>query len=241
MRTKLYYNTINDELHTVLTRLMTADEFESFRLVGGTSLSLQLGHRISVDIDLFTDAGYKSIDFDAIDKFLRKNFPYVDSPSFGEVAFGKSYYIGENADRAVKVDLYYTDPYIRPVQQVDGIRMAHIEDIAAMKLEVVGNGGRKKDFWDLDELSQIYSLEQMLGFYEGRYPYSYTKEEILKSLVSFESADEESDPVSLRDKPWQLIKLDIEDIVKRYSQQQSQSQRPNIQRKPPKRGNSLKM
>ena len=47
-----------------------------------------------------------NIDFDAIDKFLRNNFCYVDSPSFGEVAFGKSYYVGENADRAVKVDLY---------------------------------------------------------------------------------------------------------------------------------------
>jgi hypothetical protein len=237
MKTKLYYNTIKEELHTVLTRLMAADEFEAFRLVGGTSLSLQLGHRISVDIDLFTDAGYKSIDFDAIDKFLHKNFPYVDSPSFGEVAFGKSYYVGQNADRAVKVDMYYTDPYIRPAQQVDGIRLAHIEDIAAMKLEVVGNGGRKKDFWDLDELSQIYSLEQMLGFYEERYPYSYTKEEILKSLVSFESADEESDPVSLRDKPWQLIRLDIEDRVK----QLRDKQQPTIQPKPPKRGNSLKM
>ncbi|MFT4169415.1 MAG: nucleotidyl transferase AbiEii/AbiGii toxin family protein [Dysgonomonas sp.] len=237
MKTKLYYNTIKEELHTVLTRLMSADEFEAFRLVGGTSLSLQLGHRISVDMDLFTDAGYKSIDFDAIDTFLHNNFPYVDSPSFAEVAFGKSYYVGQNADRAVKVDLYYTDPYIRPAQQVDGIRMAHIEDIAAMKLEVVGNGGRKKDFWDLDELSLTYSLEQMLGFYEERYPYSYTKEDILKALVSFELADEEADPVSLRDKPWQLIKLDIEDRVKQHRNKQQ----PNIQRKPPKRGNSLKM
>jgi hypothetical protein len=85
-----------------------------------------------------------------------------------------------------------------------------------MKLEVIGNSGRKKDFWDIDELSQIYTLENMLDFYEERYPYSYTKEDILKSLVSFELADEEPDPMSLRDKPWQIIKFDIETNVKRY-------------------------
>ena len=218
MRQKLYYNTVKEELHTVLSQLMVAKEFETFRLVGGTSLSLQLGHRMSVDIDLFTDAEYKSIDFDAIDKFLRNNFGYVDTPFFGEVAMGKSYYVGGEPEKAVKLDLYYTDPFIRPVREVDSIRLAHVEDIVAMKLEVIGNGGRKKDFWDIDELFQIYTLENMLDFYEERYPYSYTKEDILKSLVSFESADEEPNPISHRDKPWQIIKLDIEANVKRYSE-----------------------
>ena len=216
MKQKLHYNTIKEELHTVLKQLMAAKEFAAFRLVGGTSLSLQLGHRMSVDIDLFTDAEYESINFDAIDKFLRNNFRYVDTPSFGIVAMGKSYYIGEEPKRAVKLDLCYTDPFIRPVREIDSIRLAHVEDIVAMKLEVIGNGGRKKDFWDIDELSQIYELENMLDFYEERYPYSSTKEDILKSLVSFESADEEPNPISLKDKPWQIIKLDIEANVKRY-------------------------
>ena len=46
-------------------------ELKLFRLVGGTGLSLYRGHRESVDIDLFTDAPYDSIDFDKIDSFLR--------------------------------------------------------------------------------------------------------------------------------------------------------------------------
>ena len=221
MKQELHYNTIKKELHAVLNRLMVAKEFEAFRLVGGTSLSLQLGHRISVDIDLFTGAEYKSVDFDTIDKFLRNNFRYVDTPFFGEVAMGKSYYVGEEPERVVKLDLYYTDPFIRPIREIDSIRLAHVEDIVAMKLEVIGNGGRKKDFWDIDELSQIYTLENMLDFYEERYPYSYTKEDILKSLILFESADEEPDPISLRDKPWQIIKLDIKTNVKCYSEKES--------------------
>lgn len=52
---KLYLNTVSDLLLTTLQVLMSTDVFSSFRLVGGTSLSLQLGHRASVDIDMFTD------------------------------------------------------------------------------------------------------------------------------------------------------------------------------------------
>ena len=73
MSKPLYYKTVSPLLLSALQKLMKADEFNSFRLVGGTSLSLQLGHRESVDIDLFTDAAYDSIDFDLIDAFLRKS------------------------------------------------------------------------------------------------------------------------------------------------------------------------
>lgn len=52
---------------------MVADVFSDFRLVGGTALSLLRGHRMSIDIDLFTDAEYGTINFEAIDLFLREN------------------------------------------------------------------------------------------------------------------------------------------------------------------------
>ena len=56
---------------------MAAEELKDFRLVGGTALSLYLGHRMSVDIDLFTDANYGAIDFDTIENFLQKTFKHV--------------------------------------------------------------------------------------------------------------------------------------------------------------------
>lgn len=65
----LYWNTVNDNLKQALLFLMEAPIFDQFRLVGGTSLSLQVGHRMSVDIDLFTDSPYRSIDFNQIDNF----------------------------------------------------------------------------------------------------------------------------------------------------------------------------
>lgn len=70
----IYKNTVSELLWEVLLKLMTLDELKTFRLVGGTSLSLLLGHRISVDIDLFTDAPYDSIDFEKIDALFQNIF-----------------------------------------------------------------------------------------------------------------------------------------------------------------------
>ncbi|HEY0896907.1 MAG TPA: nucleotidyl transferase AbiEii/AbiGii toxin family protein [Sphingobacteriaceae bacterium] len=70
----LYWNTVDNLLKESLLCLMQAEELKDFRLVGGTASSLHLGHRISVDIDLFTDAPYGTIDFDRIETFLNSNF-----------------------------------------------------------------------------------------------------------------------------------------------------------------------
>ena len=88
----LHLNTISDLLWDALNKLMSLKEFNSFRLVGGTSLSLQLGHRESVDIDLFTDAEYGSIDFAELENILIETFPYVDTSSAGAVGMGKAFF-----------------------------------------------------------------------------------------------------------------------------------------------------
>ena len=142
----LYWNTVDQPLRAVLVGVMTEPLFTPFRLVGGTALSLQLGHRKSVDIDLFTDAPYESIDFDAIDAYFRQHYAYVGEPTAGPVAFGRSYFVGDNPQHAVKVDIYYTDPFIREPILVDNIRMASTEEITAMKVNVIGRRGRKKIF-----------------------------------------------------------------------------------------------
>ncbi|RLJ79767.1 nucleotidyl transferase AbiEii/AbiGii toxin family protein [Pedobacter alluvionis] len=54
----MYWNTVNQLLKNTLLELIQAPELAEFRLVGGTALSLYLGHRLSVDIELFTDAKY---------------------------------------------------------------------------------------------------------------------------------------------------------------------------------------
>ena len=214
----LYYNTINDLLKNSLEILMTSSVFENFRLVGGTALSLQLGHRISVDIDLFSDDSYGSIDFEEIENFLKSNFSYVDGFSDIQPAMGKSYFIGTDKENSVKLDVYYTDDFIQPAKIIDYIRMATVEEIIAMKVDVVQRGGRKKDFWDLHDLLSNYNIDKMLELHQERYPYSHERELILKNFTDFSFADEDFDPICLKGKYWEFIKEDIEEAVSKFAQ-----------------------
>ena len=106
-------------------------------MVGGTALSLYYRQRMSVDIDLFSEADYGSLDFKEIDDYLRKNYFYTDGPDITPIGMIKSYYVGRNADESVKLDLYYTDPFRDDVPLFNGIRLASKAEIATMKLDVV--------------------------------------------------------------------------------------------------------
>ena len=209
MLKELHYDTVSPLLRDILSQLMAQPEFTPCCLVGGTSLSLQLGHRISIDIDLFTDAPYASLDFHAIQSKLRDMFPYCQGDCGDIVGMGASYIIGNSAYDSIKLDLFYTDPFIRPIKTIDNIRIASIEDIIAMKLDVIGRNGRKKDFWDLHELHDKYTIAEMLTLYAERYPYNHTQEELLLGLTNFSLADTDPDPNCLRSKAWPLIKLDF--------------------------------
>jgi len=92
--------------------------------------------------------------------------------------------------------------------------MASIEEIAAMKMEVIGKGGRKKDFWDIHELLDYLSLEQMFALHAERYPYSHSKEVLRNKLVDFQFADDDLNPICFKGKYWELIMEDLNDIVK---------------------------
>lgn len=211
----LYYNTVSDLLRDSLSALTAAEPFNPFRLVGGTSLSLQLGHRMSVDIDLFTDAPYGSIDFEALEHYLHKTYSYVSYTANLLPGMGRSYSIGSDRGNVIKLDVYYTDPFIQPARVVEGIRMATVEEIIAMKIDVVRRGGRKKDFWDLHELLAQYSIDAMLELHKQRYEYIHDKSLILKNLTDFMLADEDFNPICLRGKYWEFIKEDIQEAVNR--------------------------
>lgn len=209
----LHFNTVTPLLRNILEDLMQAEEFQSFRLVGGTALSLYYGHRMSVDIDLFSDADYGSLDFKAIDDYLRSNYFYVDSLDISPLGMGKSYYVGRNAEESVKLDLYYTDPFIDEVKLFGILRLASRSEITAMKLDVVQRTGRKKDFWDIDMLKEDFSIAQMFALHEQRYPYTHDRSLLIEKFTDFSHADNDFEPLCLRGRHWELIKLDIIELI----------------------------
>lgn len=211
---KLHYETVTPLLKKILNEIMKEPVFAPFCLVGGTSLSLRLGHRKSIDIDLFTNASYGSLDFSVYENFFQNNYKYYDCTDKTDiVGFGRSYYIGESEDNNIKVDLFYHDEIINPCDVIDGIRIASLADVTAMKVDVVSRGGRKKDFWDLHELLNTYTIPEMLELHKKRYEYTHDREQIIADFVDFSSADKDIDPICLKGKEWKLIKLDFVELM----------------------------
>jgi hypothetical protein len=220
----LHWNTIDEFLKKALIHLMKASEFSLFRLVGGTALSLQLGHRISIDIDFFTDMPYGSVNFNMLEDFLHQNFKYVDTDFGIQIGMGKSYLIGENKDQAIKLDIFYTEKFIQPPLLQDGIRLATVEEIIAMKIDVISRKGRKKDFWDIHELIDNYSISQMLDLHKQRYEFTHNESEILANFIDFDNADDDFEPICLRGKYWELVKNDIYERVTSFVKEKDKYQ-----------------
>lgn len=212
---KLKTNTVSQELLEVLRLLNKSNLFDDFVLVGGTALSLYYGHRLSVDIDLFTDAIYGSIDFKKIDLFLKSNFKYCEFIKSDVVGIGKSYYVGNKKSTLIKLDIYYTDNFIEKYNLIEGIKIASLKDLAAMKLEVITITKRKKDFWDLNELLKHFTLKELLHFHKQRYP-SHKAKEIINSFSKINQADDDFDPICLKGNYWELIKYDLLEIIENH-------------------------
>lgn len=173
-----------------------------------------VGHRQSVDIDLFSDATYDSLNFRAIYKYLCNSFSYVDTNDYKVIGPGQSYYIGNKEDDCVKLDLFYTDKFIQDFLLIDGIRMATVEEIIAMKIDIISRGGRKKDFWDLHELKDDYSIVKMLALHKQKYPFNHDETKIRGNFSNFKIADDDFDPICFKGKHWEIIKLDMIDFAK---------------------------
>lgn len=151
--------------------LCSKPELDNFILVGGTALSLQIGHRKSIDIDLFSSSAF---DVEDMLQFLQKEFDYYNQARFKNSLLGR---IGD-----IKLDIIsHQYHWLYPSTTIEGIRMAGTADIAAMKLNaIMGNGSRLKDYIDMAYLSSFYTLEQMLQFFEIKYPYN-------NSVMAFKS------------------------------------------------------
>lgn len=212
----IHKETVDDLLWNSLDKLMRLECLSKFRLVGGTSLSLLIGHRLSVDIDMFTDSEYGSIDFLEILDTLKSEFPYVDHNEWINEKVGNSCFIGYSSEEVLKLDLFYTDPFVYPIIPIKHIRLSSLEELVAMKLDIIGRGGRKKDFWDIHALLNHFEFQLMLDIYSKRYPYNFTSEEIIQRITVFENADNDPNPNCLLGKYWELIKYDFEELIADY-------------------------
>jgi len=201
----LFETAVSPPALVLLKTLMKFKEFEELRLVGGTALALQIGHRISVDLDLFGVINFDNIPVERLfSKFSKQQ------------TLSRSKYINSFYLENIKVDFvnyYYPwidDPYIE-----NGIRFASLRDIAAMKLAAITNRGSKKDFIDLYFLLKKFSLQQMMEFYQMKYP-DGSLYMVIKSLSWFGDAENEFSIEMIKNVSWETVKDSIQNEVINY-------------------------
>ena len=191
----LYLETVYPDTLELLNRLMKRSELLPFSLAGGTALALQIGHRISVDLDFFGKHEFHPEELLAA---------YSEIGQYQLLSQSKSILVVSL--EGVKVDVVnYRYDLLEPLKVVEGLRLVSIPDIAAMKLAAITGRGKKRDFMDLFFLLRTYSLKDMLGFYKEKFP-DGSEFLVAKSLVYFEDAEEDEDLDMLEVINWEEVK-----------------------------------
>ena len=164
------------------------------------------GHRFSVVLDFFTESEFKTNIL--IESLKEKYLISILSQATNSLTIDIN---------SVKADfIRHNYPIINKVQEIEGIRMASVEDIAAMKLNSTMNRGSKKDFYDIYELLNHFSLNNLISFHSTKYDFT-SQLIVLKSLVYFEDAEKEPDPISTQKINWISVKQKISSVVSAFS------------------------
>ena len=204
----LHYETIHPDTLELLKRIQGLEMFRETRLVGGTALALQLGHRKSVDLDLFGKVE------SSLDEIVSEISTFATAVPLSSSRMMRFLIVD-----GVKVDVVnYPYGWIEEPVSEDGLILAGIKDIAAMKLSAITNRGTRKDFVDFYFLLKYYSFEELIGFYLKKYSDAqlFTT---LKSLTYFDDAEEDPMPSMTDPLDWNEVKSSIETSVKQYLRQ----------------------
>jgi hypothetical protein len=163
---KLYFDTVSYEMLELLKQLMGIAELEPFRLVGGTALALQFGHRKSVDIDLFAGG---IVDTSGLAKVIASHF----GDSFELISQNRNGFAGQI--NQIKIDIVdWKVPFTEEPLLVDGIRMANAPDIFASKCDAILDRKAEKDFVDIACIAASFDLKQLFTVLKTRYSFITT-------------------------------------------------------------------
>ncbi len=177
---EIYFSILSSRQIKLLKKLEFLKE-RSFYLAGGTALALQIGHRTSLDFDFYTE---KEFDSRKLREEFDKRFKEVQEIYIAEDTLGLSV-------DGIGVSFFrYSYPLIKPLREAEGIFLASIEDIAAMKILAISQRGRKRDFIDIFFLIKEFSLKQIIEFIKEKYP-MFNIYVGLQGLTYFKDADED--------------------------------------------------
>jgi hypothetical protein len=205
----LHKNAVEPTALGLLEKICRLPELAGFALGGGTNIALRKGHRLSIDLDFFTN---KPFDTAAVYKIITGSFKNT------ELLFEQNQTMMFIID-GVKVDfVLYPFEWSQPFEITGDARLISPEDIIPMKLQAISNRFSKKDFWDIEILLETYPLTRMIGLFKLKFPPVDTGY-IVHSLTNFENAGTEADPICLIAKSWETVKQNIREKVMEYTRQ----------------------
>jgi hypothetical protein len=207
----LHLETVEPGTLAVLNRLMEVPVLAKHALVGGTTLALRYGHRLSIDLDLFTDEDQATEDILAA---LRQTFgDELTARRNQQAKWAVFAFIG-----GVKIDVVrFPHKRIAPIVVSGNIRMYADEDIGPMKVESILHRARKKDFWDLAELLDEHGLQWLIEHHRKKYPNNDILMSVPEAIIYFKDAEADDDPVSLKGQTWRSVKQRISNAVERFT------------------------
>ena len=207
----LQTQTIEPRALSILEKLMGLSSLQNFYLVGGTALALKYGHRLSVDLDLF---GNKDFNKEFILSQLTETFGEQLMYENTRAQWAIFCYI-----QNVKVDIVeYKHNQIADAEILGNLRLYNSLDIMAMKVNAILGRGKKKDFWDIAELLQHYTMAECIEAHSKKYPSQQVLISIPNAITYFVDADESEEPVSLKGQTWSTVKKSIQQKVNEYLQ-----------------------
>ena len=199
---------ISAKTKRLLESLDKIEIIKNFYLAGGTALALQLGHRKSIDLDLFSEKDFSTEELKTVLSQVGKLKVYSEEERT----------LNANLN-GVKISfLGYKYKMLFPLIKYGGnLKLADTRDIACMKIDAISSRGSKKDFVDLYFLLKKYPLKKILSLFDKKYKdIKYSQLHILKSLIYFQDAERDPLPMMLKDAEWDEIKKELQRNVKEF-------------------------
>jgi len=173
----------------------------SFYLAGGTGLALQIGHRISYDLDFFT-----SSPLDMAGRLsLERRLDALSDMIIRHESDGQLYAIVQGVEVSF---LFQHHPLLFPVRSAMGIEIADPVDIGLMKLAAVKDRGTRRDFVDLYCMRDIAPFSVLFDLIPRKY---YDRPDfsvhLAYALSYFDDAEQDPRPLEmLTDAAWEDVK-----------------------------------
>ena len=204
----MFLSVINRETKNTIDLLSDLRFIRSFYLAGGTGCAVHIGHRISEDLDFFSQTEFSQFE---IQNTLKAHSHFLVDYSDTRTLTGRF--------EQTKISFFhYEYSLLEETSDFLNLKISSLKDIGCMKIDAISSRGSRRDFVDLYYILKFFdvSLEEFFIFFQDKYGReNYNLVHIIKSLVYFKDADEDADLKMLDQYSWQDVKEFFRQQIKR--------------------------